>query len=139
LTYAFVHSGIGHWALNALWIALLGFILEPRLSKARYLILLASGIVAGALGVAVLYSTTYLLIGDASVIYALAGASAAFAWRRRPTLSKAEIVLIALVTLIAFMPPSFFYANGLAWFLGAAFGITAPPAMPDGLDSVRAA
>jgi membrane associated rhomboid family serine protease len=49
VSYAFLHGGFGHLALNGVMLAVMGQVLERRLGPGRFLLLFAAGAVGGAL------------------------------------------------------------------------------------------
>jgi membrane associated rhomboid family serine protease len=67
-SYALLHGGLGHLALNGVMLAVMGQVLERRLGPGRFLLLFAAGAAGGAL--------VHLIIGGSPQV-PLIGASAA--------------------------------------------------------------
>ncbi len=66
-TYAFLHGGLLHLALNGVMLAVMGQVLEPRLGKVKFFLVFTIGVIGGAM--------VHALIGGAADV-PLVGASA---------------------------------------------------------------
>lgn len=123
LTYALLHSGPLHLALNGIWLAVFGSPVARRVGAPGFLTLLAIGAAAGAATHALLHPLDFApLIGASAAVSATMGAAARFVFsgrfhpaaladddaiRRLPTLGFAA--MIANRQALAFV---------LVWFLG---------------------
>jgi membrane associated rhomboid family serine protease len=75
VTYVFLHGGWGHLLLNLLFLTLLGYRLEPRWGRLRFLtFFVAGGVVAGLGQVLLAGSSEVPVIGASGAIAACAGA-----------------------------------------------------------------
>ncbi|HEY6760043.1 MAG TPA: rhomboid family intramembrane serine protease [Baekduia sp.] len=104
VTYAFLHAGIIHIALNMYILWLVGQQLEPAMGPRRYLTVYFTAIVAGAFG-ALLQTSTEVVVGASGAIFGLMGALAAEQYRRGyQPFSGGLGALIGINLLIGFIP-----------------------------------
>ena len=59
-SYALLHGGLGHLALNGVMLAVMGQVLERRLGQGRFLLLLAVGAAGGALAHAIIGGSSWI-------------------------------------------------------------------------------
>lgn len=75
LTYAFLHGGLLHLALNAVMLAVMGQVLERKLGRLSFLSVFAAGAVGGALAHALIGGAPDVpLVGASAGVGALYGA-----------------------------------------------------------------
>ena len=78
-TYAFLHGGLMHLALNAVMLAVMGQVLERRLGQPKFFLVFAVGAIAGALIHALLGGAAEVpLVGASAGVGALYGAGLVF-------------------------------------------------------------
>jgi membrane associated rhomboid family serine protease len=98
-SYAFLHGGFGHLALNGVMLAVMGQVLERRLGPARFLLLFAAGAAGGAVAhVLVGGSPGIPLIGASAGVGGLYGAGLVLQ-RRGVWLGPNTRALVALAGL----------------------------------------
>ena len=97
-TYGLFHADLGHLAMNAVGVAILGKVLEPRIGTAWILALLAIGTAAGALA-HTLISSGYL-IGISAGVGALYGAAFPAARQGKLGAYSRLIVLLSMFFLV---------------------------------------
>lgn len=79
LSYAFLHGGLMHLALNAVMLAVMGQVLERKLGMLSFFSVFASGAIGGALAHALIGGTPDVpLVGASAGVGALYGAGLAF-------------------------------------------------------------
>jgi membrane associated rhomboid family serine protease len=90
LTYAFLHGGFAHVAVNMIWLAAFGSPLANRLGTVRFLVFFAlTGIAAAFFFFAVHPFTQAPLVGASGAISGMMGAAARFAFRMDRSSGKA--------------------------------------------------
>lgn len=83
LTYALLHAGTVHIAMNCLWLAVFGSPLARRFGAFRFLLVVAVGSVAGAAAHVFLHSSDVVpLVGASAGVSAATGAAARFVFSR---------------------------------------------------------
>jgi membrane associated rhomboid family serine protease len=98
-SYALLHGGFGHLALNAVMLAVMGQVLERRLGQGRFLLLLAVGAAGGALAHAIIGGSPQVpLIGASAAVGGLYGAGFVL-YRRGVNLGPNAQLLVALAGL----------------------------------------
>ena len=119
LTYAFLHGGLMHLALNGAIILGLGGMLANGLGTARFLVLFAVTTIAGALVFALMTDSQGPLVGASGAIFGFFGALKRWEWRYiRETGAPANRFwgtiggLVAINVLLAFAYPG---DGALAW------------------------
>jgi membrane associated rhomboid family serine protease len=137
-SYALLHGGLGHLALNGVMLAVMGQVLERRLGPGRFLLLFAAGAVGGALvHVLIGGSPEAPLIGASAAVGGLYGAGFVL-HRRGVNLGPNAQVLVALaglfiiINLLGLVLPilsNIAYAAHLGGFIAGALVATrvAPP------------
>lgn len=81
ITYAFLHGGYGHLAVNSLWLAAFGAVVARRLGTVRFVVFWALSAVASAAFFAALnWGEAIPVVGASGVVSALMGAAARFAF-----------------------------------------------------------
>ncbi len=99
LTYALVHAGFLHWLVVAVWIVLLGLIVEPHISRGAFTAITVGGVLGGALTALLLSASsrdTLMLVGSSPVVHVLAGAATAMVAMRGKALTYADFALVLL-------------------------------------------
>ncbi len=82
LTYAFLHGGLAHLAINMVWLAAFGSPLANRIGTVRFLLFwLATALGAVALHFAIYPDSAMPLVGASGSISGMMGAAARFAFR----------------------------------------------------------
>jgi membrane associated rhomboid family serine protease len=98
-SYALLHGGFGHLALNGVMLAVMGQVLERRLGPGRFLLLFAAGTAGGALVHALIGGSPQApLIGASAGVGGLYGAGFVL-HRRGVDLGPNAQVLVALAGL----------------------------------------
>lgn len=98
-SYALLHGGIGHLAINGVMLAVMGQVLERRLGRLRFLALFLAGTAGGALAHGLLTATAHApLIGASAGVGALYGAGLVL-HRRGVRLEPHAGTLVALAGL----------------------------------------
>lgn len=102
-SYALLHGGLGHLALNGVMLAVMGQVLERRLGPGRFLLLFAAGAAGGALvHVMIGGSPQSPLIGASAAVGGLYGAGFVL-HRRGVNLGPNAQLLVALAGLFIIM------------------------------------
>ena len=74
-SYALLHGGLLHLALNSVMLAVMGKVLEPRLGRGRFILVFVAGVLAGALAHALTGGAADVpLVGASAGVGALYGA-----------------------------------------------------------------
>jgi membrane associated rhomboid family serine protease len=98
-SYAFLHGGFGHLAINGVMLAVMGQVLERRLGPARFLLLFAAGAAGGALAHVLIGGSPRIpLIGASAGVGGLYGAGLVLQ-RRGVWLGPNTAALVALAGL----------------------------------------
>jgi membrane associated rhomboid family serine protease len=98
-SYALLHGGLGHLALNGVMLAVMGQVLERRLGPGRFLLLFAAGAAGGALAHAIVGGSPQApLIGASAGVGGLYGAGLAL-HRRGVNLGPNASLLVMLAGL----------------------------------------
>jgi len=113
LSYTLLHGGLGHIALNAVMLAVMGQVLERRLGWRRFLLLFAAGAIGGALVHVLIGGAPRVpLIGASAGVGGLYGA-ALMLYRRGVPIGPNTPLLVALaglfimINLLGLMLPMF--------------------------------
>jgi membrane associated rhomboid family serine protease len=132
-SYALLHGGFGHLALNGVMLAVMGQVLERRLGPARFLLLFAAGAAGGALAHVLIGGSPRIpLIGASAGVGGLYGAGLVLQ-RRGVWLGPNTRALVALaglfviINLIGLVMPilsNIAYAAHLGGFLAGALVAT---------------
>ncbi len=117
LTYAFLHGGLAHLALNGVVLLSLGKFVAERIGPARTLWLLLLAAVAGGAGFGFLSSGGAPMVGASGAVFGLIGLWQCWDYRARrraglpvrPVLGA--IVALAVANVVLFV----FLYGGLAW------------------------
>lgn len=119
LTYAFLHGGLLHLAMNGVFFLSVGGLLSRALGPARFLILFAVTAISGALVFALITDFNGPLVGASGSLFGFIGALKAWEWRYiRATGASAQgfwrtiAALVAINVLLAYLMPG---GGGLAW------------------------
>lgn len=117
VSYAFLHGGIAHFAINSVILLSLGKGVASRIGAARTLLLLFLSAVAGGLAFGLLSSGSAPMIGASGAVFGLLGLWQAWdcQMRRRAGLSLRPVIaaILGLVAVNAVF--LFFLGGGLAW------------------------
>ncbi|MGH6895537.1 MAG: rhomboid family intramembrane serine protease [Geminicoccaceae bacterium] len=132
-SYALLHGGFGHLAINGVMLAVMGQVLERRLGPARFLLLFAAGAAGGALAQVLIGGSPGIpLVGASAGIGGLYGAGLVLQ-RRGVWLGPNTQVLVALaglfviINLLGLVMPLFgyiAYAAHLGGFIAGALVAT---------------
>jgi membrane associated rhomboid family serine protease len=139
LSYAFLHGGPGHLALNMVTLWSLGTMALQRVGALRFAVLYLLTAIAGAGLFAFLATSGQPMVGASGALFGLAGAILAWIWDDQPSLrdalrfaGRAVLFLLALNVALHFL-----LGGALAWqahlggFLaGWVLGIALDPAAP---------
>ena len=119
LTYAFLHGGLLHLAMNGVFFLSVGGLLSRALGATRFLILFAVTAISGALVFALITDFNGPLVGASGSLFGFIGALKAWEWRYiRATGASAQgfwrtiAALVAINVLLAYLMPG---GGGLAW------------------------
>lgn len=137
LTYAFLHGGLLHLALNMVTLWSLGRAVLERVSTWRFGVIYFGSAVTGAAVFGLLAQTDQPMVGASGALFGLAGALLAWMWEDQPTLraaigfaGRAVLLIVALNVALHFL-----LGGQLAWqthlggFLGGwVLGIALDPA-----------
>ncbi|MEZ5932049.1 MAG: rhomboid family intramembrane serine protease [Alphaproteobacteria bacterium] len=94
LTYAFLHGGLMHLALNAVMLAVMGQVLERRLGQLSFFSVFAAGAIGGALVHALIGGTPEVpLVGASAGVGALYGAGLVLHKRGVPLGPNTQILM----------------------------------------------
>lgn len=103
-TYAFLHAGALHLAVNVLTLGFFGRFVERRMGPARMLATYALGAVVGGLCALTTAAPGSLVVGASGAIFALVGASVAHIARDRALRTtpegRGELALLALLLVV---------------------------------------
>ena len=83
VTYAFLHTGLGHLAGNMLTLVFLGRIVQERVGQRWFAVLYAISAIGGAVAFAVLSSSPQPMVGASGALFGLAGAWQYWEWADR--------------------------------------------------------
>ena len=83
VTYAFLHSGLGHLVGNMLTLFFLGQIVQERVGQRWFAALYAISAIGGAVAFAVLSSSPQPMVGASGALFGLAGAWQYWEWSDR--------------------------------------------------------
>lgn len=121
LTYAFLHGGFWHLALNMVTLVSLGTPLSERLGQWRFGLLYLASMLGGAAGFALLTDKMQPMVGASGALFGLAGAllaDAFFDFRRAGSgLSAAMVALSRPIAGLVLLNVLIYWATGgqLAW------------------------
>jgi membrane associated rhomboid family serine protease len=122
LTSGFGHFGVLHLAMNMFGLWNLGRILEPVMSKFRYLLLYFACLLAGSFGVVLMeyagYQKGSLTAGASGAIFGLLGAVAVAFQQRGVSLMKSGIGASLLINLFLTLQFGFSFGGHLGGFVG---------------------
>lgn len=139
LTYAFLHGGLVHLAINMVTLWSLGLAALGRVGPWRFLVIYVGATLGGAAVFGLLSRTGQPMVGASGALFGLAGALLAWMWEDQPTLraalrlaGRAVLILLALNVALHFL-----LAGQLAWqahlggfLVGWVLGIALDPAPP---------
>ncbi len=117
ITYAFLHGGITHLALNSVILLSLGKLAAARMGAGGTLLVLFLSAVGGGIAFGVLSSGNIPMIGASGAVFGLLGLWQAweFSMRRRAGLPLKPVVMV-IMALVATNVVVFLMLNGgLAW------------------------
>lgn len=119
ISYAFLHGGLLHLAMNGVFFLSVGGMLSRALGPVRFLILFVVTSVIGALVFGLIAETNGPMVGASGALFGFIGALKAWEWRYiRTTGASAQgfwrtiAALVAINVLLAFIMPG---GGGLAW------------------------
>lgn len=116
-TYAFLHGGLVHFAVNMTTLFSLGPLLGDRFGQGRLLLIYIASALGGAVGFAALAATTQPMVGASGALFGLAGAVVGLAWQNsRAGGGPLQPVLRAIAMLVGLNLVMWWAMNGqLAW------------------------
>jgi len=97
VTYAFLHSGLGHLAGNMATLLFLGQIALERIGQRGLVALYAASAIGGAIAFAVLSSSPQPVVGASGALFGLAGAWQYWDWRDRRRAARPTWVVWRMV------------------------------------------
>lgn len=100
VTYAFLHGGILHLAVNMLTLLSLGPLVIKRTGQSRFVLLYLLSMLGGAIGFALLSDSFRPMVGASGALFGLAGAIAAWEYVDR---FDAELGLWPVFQLVGFL------------------------------------
>lgn len=116
-SYAFLHGGLLHLALNMVTLVSLGRVVVERVGRRRFLVIYFGSVLGGSGVYAVLTITGTPMVGASGALFGLAGAILAWIWEDTRSLraalaavGKAVLLLIA-INVVMYLALS----GGLAW------------------------
>ncbi|MFD2741362.1 rhomboid family intramembrane serine protease [Sulfitobacter aestuarii] len=117
LSYAFLHGGLAHLAMNGVVLLSLGKFVSAHVGAARTLLVLFLSALAGAACFALLSSGDAPMIGASGAAFGLIGLWQAIEARarRRAGLSLRPIFMAMLALIVANIALFVLFAGGLAW------------------------
>lgn len=117
VTYAFLHGGILHLAINSVILLALGKFAASRIGAARTLLLLLLSAVGGGLAFGVLSQSTGPMIGASGAVFGLIGLWQGWDYRMRKDagLSLRPVVTAILGLAAANLVLLVIFSGGLAW------------------------
>jgi membrane associated rhomboid family serine protease len=122
ITSGFGHFGILHLAMNMFGLWNLGRVLEPVMSKARYLLLYFACLLAGSFGVVLMeyagFQENSLTAGASGALFGLLGAVAIAFQQRGVSLMKSGIGASLLINLFLTLQFGFSFGGHLGGFIG---------------------
>lgn len=117
LTYAFLHAGLWHLALNMVTLWSLARPIVDRVGQGKFLTIYALSILGGALGYALLTTSYRPMVGASGALFGLAGALLAWDYVDRFVLRKGLWPVARAALLLIALNVALYYAMGgvLAW------------------------
>lgn len=117
VSYAFLHGGLMHLALNGVVLLSLGKLAASRLGTARTLLVLLLSAVGGALAFGLLAATNVPMIGASGAVFGLIGLWQAwdYGMRREYGLPLRPVISAILALIAANIVLALFLGGGLAW------------------------
>lgn len=122
LTYGFLHANWAHVLLNSLWLAVFSKPVQAHFGTARYLLILAIGILAGALASLIVHSGEAInLVGISAGVSALLAAAIPLMYGRGRALRPMELITnrSALIFTIVWLAMTVF--TGASQYLSNTF------------------
>ena len=122
LTYGFLHASWSHVLLNSLWLAVFSKPVQTYFGNLRYLLILATGIVAGALSTLLVHwGDPMILVGISAGVSALLAASIPLTYGRGRVLRPSELISnrSALIFSLVWLAMTFF--TGASQFISNSF------------------
>ena len=117
VTYAFLHGGIVHLAMNCVVLLALGKFSAARIGKGKTLLVLFLSAVGGGLAFGLLSNSLVPMIGASGAVFGLIGLWQAWDYRMRQQLHlPLQPLVMAILALVAVNLVFFVILNGgLAW------------------------
>jgi len=117
ITYAFLHGGVTHLAMNSVVLLSLGKFVSSHIGAARTLLVLFLSAVGGAACFGLLSSSVAPMIGASGAVFGLIGLWQAedYRMRRRSKLPLQPIVMAILGLVVANVVLFIIFSGGLAW------------------------
>ena len=116
-TYAFLHGGVVHLAVNMLTLYSFGRLVIGRIGAWRFLALYAVSALGGAAGFALLSDAVAPMVGASGALFGLAGAWMAWDYVDRYTASVGVLPVLRAALLLVLLNAAMWWAMGgrLAW------------------------
>jgi membrane associated rhomboid family serine protease len=117
ITYAFLHGGVAHLAMNAVVLLALGKYISSNIGAARTLLVLFLSAVAGGACFGLLSSSAAPMIGASGAVFGLLGVwqAADYRMRRRSGLPLQPLVMAIIGLVVANIALFVLFSGGLAW------------------------
>lgn len=116
-TYAFLHSGITHFAVNMVTLFALGRIIVDRIGQVRFLALYILATIGGGAGFVLLSDIPRPMVGASGALFGLAGAISAWEYVDRFTAQERLWPVLRMVLWLIFLNLLLWWAmdGQLAW------------------------
>lgn len=116
VSYAFLHGGIGHLAVNMITLLSLGSGVIRRAGQVRFGLLYAVSLLGGAVGFGLLASTPQPMVGASGALFGLAGALIGWSFRDARAGERWRTLLLPIALLAAMNVALWWALSGsLAW------------------------
>lgn len=119
LTYAFLHGGLLHLAMNGVFFLSVGGMLARVIGPVRFMILFAITSITGALLFSLITDTNGPLVGASGALFGFIGALKAWEWKYiRATGASAQgfwRTILALIAMNVLLAVAFAGMGALAW------------------------
>jgi membrane associated rhomboid family serine protease len=117
VTYAFLHAGVLHLAMNTLTLVSLGSEVVRRVGPRRFLAVYGLSVLGGAVGFGLLAPTLRPMVGASGALFGLAGALAAWEWldRRDDGVPRGPVVRFVLFLVVLNVGLWWAMQGQLAW------------------------
>ncbi len=116
VSYAFLHGGIGHLAVNMLTLFSLGSAIIQRVGEARFVLLYLVSLLGGAAGFGVLASSHQPMVGASGALFGLVGALIGWSFLDAHQAARWRVLLLQIAFLAGMNLVLWWALSGsLAW------------------------